>query len=186
MLAPLSIEDATQPIEQTDVDEDDELSEETRQDLLVRFVFNREITDRLVADLATQLARLIREGDVTAKAALWEGINPQQRSLQSKELITAQFYAQRFLVAIEQKKNQSLVMSPTNDMPGPEGSSQMPSNELSHEKSLVSSLEFQTSTHNLKVVKNVSSGRFNALVVCSLLTGLSVLWFLLGQFRVPF
>jgi hypothetical protein len=193
MLAPLSTEDATKPIEQTDVDEDDELSEETRQDLLVRFVFNREITDKMVADLATQLARLIRERDVTAKAALWEGINLQQRAFQSKELINAQFWAQKFLGAIGRKRNQSLEISPTDDMPGPtnlkapiiQGSSQIPSNGPSQDKSLVSSLEFRRSTDDLKVEKNaivVSSGRFNALVAFSLLIGLSIIAFL-SHFR---
>lgn len=196
MLAPLSTEDATKPIEQTDVDEDDELSEETRQDLLVRFVFNREITDKMVADLATQLARLIRERDVTAKAALWEGINLQQpalRALPPKELINAQYHAQKFLGAIGRKRNQSLEISPTDDMPGPtnfkapiiQGSSQIPSNGPSQDKGLVSSLEFRRSTDDLKFEKNaivVSSGRFNALVACSLLIGLSIIAFL-NHFR---
>ncbi|KAF4636285.1 hypothetical protein G7Y89_g1792 [Cudoniella acicularis] len=46
-----------------------------REDLSIRFVFSKSVSEKMVRDLASGLRRLISDGDFKTTAVLWEGIN---------------------------------------------------------------------------------------------------------------
>ena len=70
-------------------EEEEYPNEEVRQDLLLRFVFDREITMPMAKEFDIHLQRLVSEGDIKAKTVSWEGIN-KPPSLQIKDIMIAQ------------------------------------------------------------------------------------------------
>ena len=105
--------------ENTEMEEENDISDEMRQDLTVRFVFNKEITEEVVKELANELGRLVRESSVKAKTVIWEGIDLSRPS-QFKDSI-AQLYAHRWLnSALRQRRNKSIQASPTDEAPPPQ------------------------------------------------------------------
>lgn len=101
-------------IENSEADEEEELNEETRQNLMIRLVFNREITDDIVKEVAGHLGRLIRDNEIKAKAILWEGINiPQSFQFKDSIAIATHFYAHKWLNTLVRKRNKSLENFPT-------------------------------------------------------------------------
>jgi len=75
MLAPLTEESVRKAIEASQSEEEEPPNEEMKHDLLLRFVFDREITKSMVTEMASHMQRLIHERDIKAKTVFWEGIN---------------------------------------------------------------------------------------------------------------
>jgi hypothetical protein len=121
VLAPLN-DDAVSSVSDT-IPQDEE--EGPRNDLNVRFVFNKCITEKMVTGLAVELRRLISEGDFKATTILWEGINIKS-PIQFKDLAT-QFHtykwAQRWLDQVRSKSTMASTIDPTTQLKGSGSSS---------------------------------------------------------------
>jgi len=111
VLAPLN-DDAVSNVSDTNPQDEEE---GTRQDLSVRFVFSKRITEKMVTGLAVELRRLISEGDFKATTILWEGINFKS-PIHFKDLAT-QFHtykwAQRWLDQVKSKGATASTIDPT-------------------------------------------------------------------------
>lgn len=116
MLAPLTRPSSSKAVDISEVDDDEDITEETRQDLLIRFVFNTEITDLTIKEIARHLGRLIKEREIKAKALLWEGIN-LPGSFQMKDSVVTQKAIQKFLNILDSKRKKILGASPTEETP---------------------------------------------------------------------
>lgn len=120
MLAPLTTDSGSKPTGNSEADEEEEFTEETRQELTIRLVFNSGITPSMVKEVASHLGRLIRDSDIKAKAALWEGINmPLPFQLKDSTAVITQFYVHKWLNQ-GRKKDKSLGDSPTGEVSPPE------------------------------------------------------------------
>lgn len=111
VLAPLNNDTAG---DVSDANPQDE--EGIREDLSVRFVFSRRITEKMVTDLAVELRRFIIERDFKAETILWEGINFKS-PIHFKDL-ASQFhvykYAQKWL---DRTKNKIAIASMIDPIP---------------------------------------------------------------------
>lgn len=114
LLAPLTRESVKKAMENSEIEDDEDHGDEVRQDLLLRFVFSNEITDHTVEEVARHLGRLIREGEIKAKAVLWEGIN-LPGSFQFKNSMVAQGAILKFLNILDHNRKKSLGASPTEE-----------------------------------------------------------------------
>jgi hypothetical protein len=123
MFAPLTEESVETTIQDSDTDDEDYFDEEKRQDLLLRFVFDQDITTILIEEIASHMKRLINERDIKAKTVSWEGIN-MPTTLQFKELkdvLVAQPWIRHFSNSLSRIRNR-LEASPIKEVPPPESS----------------------------------------------------------------
>ncbi|KAK8007742.1 hypothetical protein PG989_001732 [Apiospora arundinis] len=75
MIAPLTNEAKTRAVEASQKDDEDDVGEERGQDFLLRFVFDGDITTPMLQSIASHLKDLIQQGEIKAKAVVWEGFN---------------------------------------------------------------------------------------------------------------
>ncbi|KAK8061065.1 hypothetical protein PG997_015286 [Apiospora hydei] len=75
MIAPLTNDSKRRAEEATRVQPTDNLIEERSRDLLLRFIFDCDITNSTVEETASRIRDLIQQGYIEAKAVAWEGIH---------------------------------------------------------------------------------------------------------------
>ncbi|KAI4595699.1 Phosphatidylinositol-4-phosphate 5-kinase [Pestalotiopsis sp. 9143b] len=84
----------------------------TRQDLLVRLIFDKAITEPMVEEVAKQMKHLIDESEIKAKTVSWEGLI-MPSNLSYKDFVAVQRYARAWQGA----RNRSPVMPQTPKTP---------------------------------------------------------------------
>jgi hypothetical protein len=117
VLAPLNSEANKKAMENSDAENEEDMLT-SRQDLSIRFVFNQQITDVMVKELASGLGRLTNESEVKAKAILWEGINstPPLTFTQNNPMV--HMVAQTWLGRVKsRRKTIPMVMIPQPKVP---------------------------------------------------------------------
>lgn len=125
VLAPLN-NDAVSDVSDTNPQDEEE---GPREELSVRFVFNKRITEKMVTGLSVELRRLISEGDFKATTILWEGIN-SVNLIQFKDLAT-QFSTHRWAHRwLNQVRSKSVMVSTTNPTPQLEASGSSSSDDI--------------------------------------------------------
>jgi hypothetical protein len=122
MFAPLTEESEEKEVESPEVNEEEDFCDETRQDILLRFVFDRYITESMVKDIAIHVQRLIRDKEIEAKTVSWEGIN-MMTTLQYKDAMAVYPWVRHFsnsLFRIRRRGETSPTdESPTKEAPQP-------------------------------------------------------------------
>ncbi|KAK9788202.1 hypothetical protein AB5N19_02982 [Seiridium cardinale] len=116
MFAPLTEEYVKQAKEASESDDEEDLNQEMRQDLLLRFGFGQEITEPMVKEIASNMQRLVHDRDIKAKTVSWEGINTQS-NLQIKDAITAQGAIRYFSNMLYRMRNRPEVSPIQKDSP---------------------------------------------------------------------
>jgi hypothetical protein len=147
VLAPLN-DDALSNISDTDPHDEEE---GTREDLSVRFVFNKRITEKMVTGLAVELRRLISDGDFKTTTILWEGINFKS-PIQYKNMAT-QFHAYKCAHRwLDQVRSKSATASAIDPTPQLEASGSNPSDD-----SLIITLDSDKELHEPDISQNEGS-----------------------------
>ncbi|KAK6822851.1 homeobox domain-containing protein [Apiospora arundinis] len=103
LIAPTTSEPNKKVDEAIQPDTGDKSEEEQRQDLLLRFVFNCDITIPLIKEMAIHIKHLIQQKEIKAKTVSWEGINMAT----SKDTMIAYRAIHRFSDVLKRKRTRS-------------------------------------------------------------------------------
>ncbi|KAK7961079.1 hypothetical protein PG988_012293 [Apiospora saccharicola] len=123
MIAPLTEESKEKAAEANQAMAADNAMERRTRDLVLRFVFDGDITETMVRGIASHLKELIQHGEIKAKAVSWEGLHsancfqgpyiaPGVFHLDYKDLLIAQPAIRVFEKILSRKRGQSEI-SPT-------------------------------------------------------------------------
>ncbi|KAH8198233.1 hypothetical protein TruAng_007617 [Truncatella angustata] len=116
MFAPLTDDYVKKATEASKADDEEDFDDEMRQDLLLRFVFDKDITESMVTEIARHMQHLIRDRDIKAKTVSWEGIN-MLASLRYKNAMVAQPWIRYFSNRLSLMRNRSEASSAEDAIP---------------------------------------------------------------------
>jgi len=114
VLAALSLAELEYGAKTTATQDEDGFNMATREDLLVRFIYDKHIDEMAIRDLATELGTLIHKGNIDVKAVCYES-TASPTSI-SKKNVVARYCAYRWLAIARSKtkRNTGFEGSPSN------------------------------------------------------------------------